>query len=238
MLTIEQEELERFLGTLVGLDSYLKMYFRIKLFNLDISILCSTMPIYFEPSDILSTDQYLLLCLSNPCLRDKMAFKFYDTKKDGFYLPNAIFSFMGFEGSIAFFIKHVDPETNTECVLGALVNSHVKEFFKDRCTGDENTLLFSFNPKLEFYKVVDNPDKILYISSKRFSIGERDPGIGFGSHHDQYKLWIDTHDVQHKSYFMRYDDVFEDGTPFEEAFKPLNVKYYLFISNLIIDCEF
>jgi hypothetical protein len=226
--TVDKEELAKFLKSLVGLESFFKMYFKLKFFGVDINLLISTVPIYFEPSEILTTDQYLFLCLSNANLKHhKMAFRFYDTRRDGFYLPNAIFSFMGFEGPIAFFFKHVDQETKKECILGGLMISNVKETFKDKCCGDENTVLFSFNPKLEFYQVVGNLDKILHISSNRFNIGEFDPGIGFGNYHDQYKLWIDTHDVQHKSYFMKYDDVFEEGSPFEEAFKYLNVKSFL-----------
>jgi len=223
-LTVEKEELNKFLKTLVGLESYLKMNFRLKLFGLDANLFITSIPIYYEPSEILTTDQYLFLCLSNRNLRNyKMAFKFYDTRRDGFYLPNAIFSFMGFEGPIAFFFKHVDEETNKECILGGLVTSNVREFFKDKCCGDENTVLFTFTPKLEFFKVIGSLEKILYISSNRFNIGEREPGIGFGYYHDQYKFWIDTHDIQHQSYFMKYDDVFEEGSPFEEAFKYLNV---------------
>lgn len=224
-LTIDKLELVKFLQTLTGLEAYLKMYFKLKFFGMEMTLLMSTIPICFEISEILTTDQYLFLCLAIPHIRDqKMAFKFYDTRTDGFYLPNAIFSFMGFEGPIAFFIKHIDEETNKEMILGAYVNSNVKESYKDHCCGDEKTTLFTLDSKIQFYKVSGNLDKILYISSIRFQHAEKDPGIGFGYRNDQHKLWIDSHDVQHKSYFMKFDDVFEDGTPFDEAIKYLNVK--------------
>ena len=49
------------------------------------------------------------------------------------------------------------------------------------------------------------------------------PGIGMGYSHGQIRFWLDSNQLFSKSYFGKYDDVFEEASPFEEMEEKLEI---------------
>lgn len=207
---------------LYNLDAFLKSYFREKFLNKNSGLL-TNIPICTELSSTLSIEQFLFFTLSNPHVYSKSyAFKLFDCRKNGYNIPNLIYSFLGFGGPVAIFINHYHKETDTDHVLGAFLNSNLKESF-EAFSGDDLSFIFTIRPKLHFYKYAGKENKICYINSKNQRFSKKEPGIGLGNYNDRFRLWIDSNECFKKSYFMKYDDVFDEGSPFEEVDQHLNV---------------
>jgi hypothetical protein len=207
---------------LYNLEPFLKAYFKKLLFNTYTS---SNIPVLVEASSFLTTDKFLFYILSNPHIYGKKyAFKLWDCTKNGFAISSLIYSFIGFGGPVTIFIQHFDKTENREYILGAYIHSNFKECYEKYC-GDEFTKLFCLNP-LRYYKFINNSDKICFISSKTQKFSNKQAGIGFGDSYGKYKLWIDQNDPFSKSYFNKYDDVFEEGSPLKGPEEFLNVKYF------------
>lgn len=212
---------------LYNLEPFLKSYFKQQLLN-NYSIL-TFIPLQTDTSTIMSTDQFLFFCLSNPHIYSKRyAFKLWDCSKNGYNVPNLIYSFLGFDGPVVVFVQHFDLEDGKTYILGAYLHSNFKECFEN-CCGDDLSFIFTLTPKLHYYKFIGEYEKICYISSKNQKFLKKDPGIGLGWYNGNYRLWIDSNECFKKSYFTKYDDVFEDGSPFEDPMKMLNVCIYMLI---------
>ncbi len=206
---------------LYSLSSFIKNHFRIKF--LDDKDLIKSTPLLTELSSSLSLEQFLFFVLANAHMNNKKyAFKLWDCKKMGYNIPNLIYSFLGFDGPIAIFIKHFDKDKDKETILGAFLFSNFKECYEKFC-GDEYNFIFFLQPKMQFYKFVGEREKICYISSKNQKFAKTNPGIGLGYYNGKCRLWIDSNECFNKSYFNKYDDVFEEGSPFENPEQPLNV---------------
>ena len=44
-----------------------------------------------------------------------------------------------------------------------------------------------------------------------------------GYSHGQFRFWLDANELFSKSYFGKYDDVYEEGSPFEEMEEKLEI---------------
>lgn len=212
---------------LYNLDSFVKNYLRNKFYdNENDQSLITSFPILTEYSSILNIDQLLIFILGNPHIYcKKYAFKLYDCVKNGYNIQNLIYSFIGFAGPVVIFVQHFDKENNREVVLGAYLNSNFKECYENFC-GDDLSFLFTLTPKLHYYRYVgngNNPDKMCFISSKNQKFSKVIPGIGLGYSVNKCRFWIDSNECFSKSYFGKYDDVFEEGTPFDKPEEQLNV---------------
>jgi hypothetical protein len=209
-----------------SINSFIKNHFLLKFLD-DKDLIKSTPLLTSIPSSI-SLEQFLFFVLANPHMNNrKYAFKLWDCKKMGYNIPNLIYSFLGFDGPIAIFVKHFDKVTEKELVLGAFLFSNFKECYEKFC-GDEYNFIFLMDPKLKFYKFQGDRDKICYISSKNQKFAKVNPGIGLGYHNGRCRFWIDSNECFNKSYFNKYDDVFEEGSPFD------NPEQFLNVSNLIM----
>lgn len=210
-------------NTLYSLDSFLKNNFRLKFLSKSGDVILSTAPVCTEFSSILSLPQFFFFTLANSLIYPKRyAFKLYDCKVKGYNMSSIIYSFIGFPGPIAIFIEHFEKEDNKEYILGAFLNSNFKECYEKFC-GDDLSFVFSIAPELKFYKFKQNSDKICFISSKPQKYSKAKSGIGLGYGYEKFKLWIDGGDLFNECYFEKYDEVFEDGTPFKELRHNLNI---------------
>jgi hypothetical protein len=207
---------------LYNLEPFLKSHYKKLFFDTHISF---EIPILTEPSSILTSEKFFFYVLSNPHVYGKKyTFKLYDCNKNGFSISSLIYSFIGFGGPVTIFIQHFDKTENKEYILGAYLNSSFKECYEKYC-GDEFTKLFCISP-LKYYPFQGNKDKICYINSKQQKYSNKQAGIGFGDSYGKYKLWLDQNDPFSKSYFNKYDDVFEEGSPLKEPEEFLNVNYF------------
>lgn len=230
---IERSLLKDFLDKLPSLESFLSSHLRLQLMGIefDISIM-SSVPLFQQITGNLSTELYLFYCLSNPHIYyRKYGFKLFDSKKDGFCILSAINSFIGFGGPIGIFFIHFDKEENKEYILGGYINSNINESFADKYCGDDLSMIFSLYPVMKNYFVMDGENKVAYLCPRALPNNNRKPGIGFGEYHDKFRLWIDGKDTSHASYFLKFDHIFEDGSPFEDPQQFLNVKFKLIIKN-------
>jgi hypothetical protein len=210
--------------TLFSFDGFLKNYLRKKFFmnENEISLLTS-LPIFTETPSVLPVFKFFYFCLATPLIFSKSyAFKLYDCKKNGYNISNLIYSFIGFPGPVAILIQHYE-EDGSEVILGVYLNSNFKECYEKFC-GDDLSFIFTISPKLHFYKCLGgNSERICFISSKTQKFSKVQPGIGLGWSNGNSRLWIDSTEPFKKSHFGKYDDVFEEGTPFKSAIQYLNV---------------
>jgi len=137
-------------------------------------------------------------------------------------------SFIGFTGKILLLITHKDKTDDGKLqYLGMFLNSNIKECFEEPC-GDDSCSFFTLLPKLINYKTKTNKvcekPTYVYLSSKNLSYTKKTPGIGMGANlFDDYRFWLDNNDLFQKSYFKSEDENFENGSPFNEEKKMLNV---------------
>jgi hypothetical protein len=223
---VDLKSLHNFIDhTLYSLDSFLKNYFKLKFLQIDVTeSLLTSVPVCTEGPSTVTIDQFLFFVLANPHIGSmKYAFKLYDCQKTGYNIPNLIYSFLGFPGPVIILVKHFDQTSGKETVLGMFLHSNIKECYEKFC-GDDLCSIFELYPKMHFYKFVEDREKICFISSKNQKFSKVSPGIGLGFRYGKCRFWIDSNECFKKSYFNKYDDVFEEGSPFENPEQPLNVR--------------
>ena len=212
---------------LPSLDGFIISYFSTYLFNLENDPNNENMtsfPIFNEPPSTLSITKFFFYCLSNSLISSKhYAFKLYDCKVNGYNLSNLVYSFLGFTGPIIILIQHHDKSNDNFITFGMFMNKNFKECFSNFC-GDDLSHIVIFGDKLEILKTVgDDHEHYCYISSKNQKFQKHEPGIGMGFSHGQIRFWLDSNQLFSKSYFGKYDDVFEEGSPFEEMEEKLEI---------------
>ena len=212
---------------LLSLDGFVISYFSTYLFNLENDPNNENMtcfPIFNEPPSTLSTTKFFFYCLSNSLISSKhYAFKLYDCKVNGYNLSNLVYSFLGFTGPVIILIQHHDKKNDNFITLGMFMNKNFKECFSNFC-GDDLSHILILGDKLEILKAVgDDHEHYCYISSKNQKFQKHQPGIGMGYSSGQIRFWLDSNELFSKSYFGKYDDVFEDGSPFEEMEEKLEI---------------
>lgn len=219
--------LEEFIDTkLYAIDSFLKNHFKIMLLNRSsdeyyISLL--PFPLFNDPPSLVPVYQFFYFCLSNSSISSKSyAFKLYDCKIQGYNLSNLIYSFIGFTGPISIMVQHYDEDQDKVIILGMFINSNFKECYEKFC-GDDMSYIFTLDPKMTTYRCVGDKDKILYICSKSQKFSKSQPGIGMGCRGDQIRFWLDSNELFSKSVFCKYDNTFEEGSPFKEPIEKLNI---------------
>ena len=219
--------LEEFIDNkLYALDGFLKNHFRTYFLNRSNDDSYSSLtpfPLFNDPPSTIPSYQFFYYCLSNTIISSKSyAFKLYDCKIQGYNLSDLIYSFLGFTGPIAIFTQHYDEKKEKNIILGMFINSNFKECYEKFC-GDDMSCIFTIEPKMNFYKCVGDKDKICFISSKNQKFSKTRPGIGLGWRAGDIRFWLDANELFSKSYFSKYDNVFEEGSPFEEMKEKLNI---------------
>ena len=212
---------------LPSLDGFIISYFRTYLFNLENDPSNENMtcfPIFNDPPSTLSITKFFFYCLSNTLISSKhYAFKLYDCKINGYNLSNLVYSFLGFTGPIIILVQHHDKANDNFITFGMFINKNFKECFSNSC-GDDLSHILIFGDKLEILKTVgDDHEHYCFISSKNQKFQKHEPGIGMGYSHGQIRFWLDSNELFSKSYFGKYDDVFEEGSPFEEMEEKLDI---------------
>lgn len=221
---VSQTSLREFVdNVLYNLDGFVKNFFRSKFLMLENEFsFLTALPVFTEPPSTLPIFKFFYFCLANPHVFSKSyAFKLWDCKKDGYNIPNMIYSFIGFNGPVCILIQHYGQD-DREMILGMYLNSNFKECYEKFC-GDDLSFIFTASPKLNFYKFLSNSDKIAFISSKNQKFSRVSPGIGMGFYNNMCRFWLDSNEPFQKSYFAKYDEAFEDGSPFENSIQYLNV---------------
>ena len=115
---------------------------------------------------------------------------------------------------------------NNKCVVGMYLNSNFKECFENY-VGDDSCFAFQIHPTLKIYKtepLSSHRNRVLYLSSKNHKNTDMKPGIGLGYSYFGSKIWLDLNNPFKESYFIKSDNVFQEGSPFEENKQYLNVK--------------
>ena len=212
---------------LPSLDGFIISYFSTYLFNLENDPNNENMtsfPIFNDPPSTLSIAKFFFYCLSNTLISSKhYAFKLYDCKTNGYNLSNLVYSFLGFTGPIIILVQHHDKANDNFITFGMFMNKNFKECFSNSC-GDDLSHILILGDKLEILKTVgDDHEHYCYISSKNQKFQKHEPGIGMGFSHGQIRFWLDSNELFSKSYFGNYDDVFEEGSPFEEMEEKLDI---------------
>ena len=212
---------------LPSLDGFIISYFSTYLFNLENDPNNENMtsfPIFNDPPSTLSIAKFFFYCLSNTLISSKhYAFKLYDCKTNGYNLSNLVYSFLGFTGPIIILVQHHDKANDNFITFGMFMNKNFKECFSNSC-GDDLSHILILGDKLEILKTVgDDHEHYCYISSKNQKFQKHEPGIGMGFSHGQIRFWLDSNELFSKSYFGKYDDVFEEGSPFEEMEEKLDI---------------
>lgn len=162
-----------------NLEPYLKAYFTSVLLK-DSNYLHFnfSLPIFTSPSSFLKIDEYFQFLLLNPHVFGKPhAFKLYDCSKQGFNIPELIYSFLGFGGSIGIFIEHLEVSKRQRYVFGVFLNSNLKDCYENFC-GDDLSFIFSITPILEVYKYGGSSKKICYLCRRAQNFSKMIPGIG------------------------------------------------------------
>jgi hypothetical protein len=227
MIPVEKANLDNFLKKLPNFYSFLKNYFHLRCMGIEYDVqVMSSLPVLHESGGAMTTELFFFFLLANPQIYfNKFGFKLFDSKKDGTSIASCINSFMGFSNPIVLFLHHWEKEENKEYILGAFISGKVRES-AENFSGDENSFIFSLLPKLEIYKFQDHPDKVAFFLSKDIPPYVKSPGIGLGEWNkdaqEHFRLWLDAKDT-HKSYLLKFDHVFEDGSPFLETQKFLNI---------------
>ena len=212
---------------LKSLDGFTISHFSTLLFNLERDANNENMtsfPIFNEPPSTLSIYKFFFYCLSNSIISSKhYAFKLYDCKVNGYNISNLVYSFLGFTGPIIILVQHHDKANDNFITFGMFMNSNFKECFSNYC-GDDLSHILIFGDKMEILKTVgDDHEHYCYISSKNQKFQKMQPGIGMGYSHGQIRFWLDANELFAKSYFGKYDDVYEEGSPFEEMEEKLEI---------------
>lgn len=182
-------------------------------------------------SNILRTHEFFYYCMANPFLVNKKhAYKLYDCNSKGFNISSLIYSFLGFDGPITIFIHTLD-NNNNKCVVGMYINSNFKECFENY-VGDDACFVFQIHPVFKMYKsepLSSNRNRILYLSSKNHKNTDKKAGIGLGYSYFGAKIWLDLNNPFKESYFVKNDNVFQEGGPYEENKTFMNVRNLLFL---------
>ena len=212
---------------LKSLDGFTISHFSTLLFNLERDANNENMtsfPIFNEPPSTLSIYKFFFYCLSNSIISSKhYAFKLYDCKVNGYNISNLVYSFLGFTGPIIILVQHHDKANDNFITFGMFMNSNFKECFSNYC-GDDLSHILIFGDKMEILKTMgDDHEHYCYISSKNQKFQKMQPGIGMGYSHGQIRFWLDANELFAKSYFGKYDDVYEEGSPFEEMEEKLEI---------------
>ena len=212
---------------LFSLDGFVISYFNTILLNLEKDPNNQNMtsfPIFNEPPSTLSITKFFFYCLSNSIISSKhYAFKLYDCKINGYNLSNLVYSFLGFTGPIIILVQHHDKAKDDFITFGMFINNNFKECFSNYC-GDDLSHILILGDKMEILKTVgDDHEHYCYISSKNQKFQKMKPGIGMGYSNTQMRFWLDANELFSKSYFGKYDDVFEEGSPFEEMEEKLDI---------------
>jgi len=186
----------------------------------------NSLPIFqLGVSNILSTEEFFLFCMSNPFISNKkFAYKLYCCNEMGFNISSVIYSFLGFDGPVCIFISNLNKD-DTKSVIGLFLNSNFKECFENY-VGDDCCFPFMVKPYIKFYKVDPysvNRNKILYLSSKNHKNTNMKPGIGLGYGYAGSKIWLDMNDPFKQSYFNKNETVYSEGSPFKNEKEILNV---------------
>ena len=211
---------------LYALDGFLRTHFQSHFFNkitsLDDSLYINPFPLFNDPPSTISNYQFFYYCLTNTNISSHpYAFKLYDCKVQGYNLPNLIYSFMGFTGPIIILTQHYDDKNDKIISLGMYINSNFKECYEKFC-GDDLSHIFTFEPKLTIYKSTgDDKDNYCFIASKSQKFSKSKPGIGMGYRSGEIRFWLDATELFSKSHFCKYDNVFEEGTPFNGELKEM-----------------
>ena len=162
-----------------NLEPYIKLYFT-HIFLKDCKSLqfkC-TLPIYTVNSSFLSIDQYFSFLMFNPHVYNSpYAFKLYDCSKQGFNIPELIYSFLGFGGPVAIFIEHLEVNTKQQYVFGVFINSNFKDCYENFC-GDDLTFLFTLSPKVELFKYSGSNKNICFLCRRAQNFSKMVPGVG------------------------------------------------------------
>ena len=225
---ISVEQLTEFIDKkLPALDGFIISYFSTYLFNLENDPNNENMtcfPIFNDPPSTLPITKFFFYCLSNSIISSKhYAFKLYDCKINGYNLSNLVYSFLGFTGPIIILVQHHDKASDNFITFGMFINKNFKECFSNFC-GDDLSHILILGDKLEVLKTVgDDHEHYCYISSKNQKFQKHEPGIGMGYSHGQIRFWLDSNQLFSKSYFGKYDDVYEEGSPFEEMEEKLEI---------------
>jgi hypothetical protein len=128
---------------------------------------------------------------------------------------------MGFTGPIIILTQHYDDKNDKIISLGMYINSNFKECYEKFC-GDDLSHIFTFEPKLTIYKSTgDDKDNYCFIASKSQKFSKSKPGIGMGYRSGEIRFWLDATELFSKSQFCKYDNVFEEGTPFNGELKEM-----------------
>ena len=212
---------------LFALDGFVISYFSTVLFNLEQDLNNENMtsfPIFNEPPSTMSIYKFFFYCLSNSIISSKhYAFKLYDCKINGYNLSNLVYSFLGFTGPIIILVQHHDKNLSDFITFGMFINNNFKECFSNFC-GDDLSHILILGDKMDILKTVgDDHEHYCYISSKNQKFQKMKPGIGMGYSHGQIRFWLDSNELFSKSYFGKYDDVYEEGSPFEEMEEKLEI---------------
>ena len=218
--------LENFIDTkLYALNGFLNHHFNayfIDRFD-DTGNSVSSFPLFNDPPSTMPSYQFFYYCLSNSIISSvTYAFKLYDCKIQGYNLSDLIYSFLGFTGPITIFVQHYDEKKDKTIILGMFINSNFKECYEKFC-GDDSSNIFTIEPKMTFYNCIGDKDHICYISSKNQKFSKVRPGIGLGYRAGEVRFWLDSNELFSKSFFSKYDNVFEEGSPFEELKEKLNI---------------
>ena len=210
---------------LYNLESFLKHYFNgifLNKLNDEYYENLSPFPIFNSPPSTISIYEFFYYVLSNPQISSKkFAFKLFDTKLAGYNLSDLIYSFLGFTGPVSIFIQHFPKHSKNDVILGMFLNSNFKECYEKFC-GDDLSHIFFITPRLIKYNCKEN-NNILYIQSKSQKFSNKRAGIGMGNRNGEMRIWLDSQELFSKSYFNKYDDVFEEGSPFNEMKEILNI---------------
>jgi hypothetical protein len=162
-----------------NLEPYIKLYFdHVFLKDLNSLQFKFSLPVYTANSNFLSIDQYFTFLMLNPHVYNSpYAFKLFDCSKQGFNIPELIYSFLGFGGPVGIFIEHLEVSTKQQYVLGVFINSNFKDCYENFC-GDDLTFLFSISPKLEVYKYSGSCKNICFLCRRAQNFSKMVPGIG------------------------------------------------------------
>ena len=120
-------------------------------------------------------------------------------------------------------VQHYDKSTDDSVTLGMFLNANFKECFSNFC-GDDLSQIIVIGNKLDIFKAIgEDKQHYCFISSKNQKFQTHDPGIGMGFSHGNVRFWLDSNELFSKSYFGKYDDVYDEGSPFEEMEEKLDI---------------
>lgn len=205
---------------LYALNGFIKTNLRGVLLKKDNDFI-SQFPKFNEPPSVISMIKFFFFCLATPNVSNKSyAFKLFSCKVQGYNVSDLIYSFMGFPGPVVIMVQHFDKE-GEEIVVGMYINGNFKECYEKFC-GDDMSFIFTLGSKMTLYKY-RTEENICFICSRNQKYSKVQPGIGMGYNKGSIRFWLDMNELFSKSHFGKYDDVFEEGSPFNDAVEKLNV---------------